>query len=85
MSTVMEDLTGAATKVAQYPPLTLADRCCAVASGSTQALVRVVKGNKDLLFSGHHFEKNQAQLIADGWTIYEDARKTASEKPTAAY
>ena len=68
-----------------FPPLTLADRCCATASGSTQALVRVVKGTKDLMFSGHAFAKHEATLIADGWTVYEDIRATAFEKPVAAY
>jgi len=85
MSTVAEDLFGAATKLAQFPKLTLADRSCAVASGAVQALVRVVKGTQELLFDGHSFAKHEADLIADGWTVYEDVRATAFEKPMAAY
>lgn len=57
-----------------FPPLTLADRSCAVSSLSTQALVRVVKGKQDLLFDSHHFNTHQATLIAEGWTVYEDIR-----------
>jgi hypothetical protein len=57
-----------------FPPLTLSDRSCAVSSLSTQALVRVVKGKQDLLFDKHTFEKFQATLIGQGWTVYEDIR-----------
>ena len=57
-----------------WPPLKLADRSCAVPSA--QALVRVVHGRSDLLFDGHSFAKHEANLIADGWTVYEDIRET---------
>lgn len=63
-------------EIAVFPPLKLTDRSCAMGSGSTQALVRVVKGTRDLLFDGHSYAKYQAQLIADGWTVYEDIRET---------
>lgn len=59
-----------------FPPLTLSDRSCAVSSLSTQALVRVVKGKQDLLFDSHSFNKYQASLIAEGWSVYEDIRST---------
>ena len=70
---------------AVFPPLTLADRCCATSSGAAQALVRVVKGTKDLMLSGHAFSLHEAKLLADGWSVYEDIRVTAEEKPMAAY
>ncbi len=65
-----------------FPALTLADRSCAVGSRSTQALVRVVKGSQDLLFDKHNFEKYEATLISQGWTVYEDIR--ASLMPSVA-
>lgn len=68
-----------------FPPLTLADRSDASASRAVQALVRIVKGPRDLLLDGHTFSKNEADLIADGWTVYEDIRETASNGTTAAY
>ncbi len=81
----VEDITAMATKLAEFPPLKLADRACAVASGSTQALVRVVKGTQDLLFDNHYFNLHQAQLLAEGWVVYEDIREEALNLPTAAY
>ena len=70
-------------EAAVFPPLKPADRSCAVPSA--QALVRVVKGTRDLLFDGHSFTQHEAKLIADGWTVYEDIRATALNLPTAAY
>jgi uncharacterized membrane protein len=55
--------------------LTAADRSDAVASGSVQALVRVAKGAKDLLFDGHSYAKHEAALVADGWWVVEDIRE----------
>lgn len=83
MTTVEETITQTASKLALFPPLTLADRSDAVPSA--QALVRIVKGTQDLLLDGHSFNKHEAELIADGWLIYEDIRATAFEKPVAAY
>jgi hypothetical protein len=70
-------------EVAVFPALLPADRSDAVPSA--QALVRVVKGTKDLLLDGHSYNKHQAELIADGWTVYEDIREIAENKPVAAY
>jgi len=83
MTTVADTVTNAATKLAQFPPLKPADRSDAVPSA--QALVRVVKGTKDLLLDGHSYTKHEADLIADGWSVYEDIREVALNKPTAAY
>ncbi|MCA1841243.1 MAG: hypothetical protein ABR585_12880 [Gemmatimonadaceae bacterium] len=58
-----------------FPPLKQADRSCAIPTA--QALVRVVRGPYDLLFCAHSFTKHEAQLIADGWTVYEDIREQA--------
>jgi hypothetical protein len=70
-------------EAALFPPLKPADRSDAVPSA--QALVRVVKGTKDLLLDGHSYTKYEADLIADGWTVFEDIREVALNKPTAAY
>lgn len=82
MSTVT-DVTPGTAQAAIFPPLKPADRSDAVPSA--QALVRVVKGTKDLLLDGHSFTKHEADLIADGWVIYEDIREVALNLPTAAY
>ena len=74
-----------ASEMHVFPPLKLSDRSCAMASGSTQALVRVVKGNQDLLLDGHSYATYEAILLASGWTVYEDIRETAENKPVAAY
>lgn len=83
MSTVI--VTPDAVETYVFPPLTLADRSCAMASGSTQALVRVVKGRQELLLDGHSYASYEAVLLASGWTVYEDIRETAENKPVAAY
>jgi len=71
------------TEAYVWPALKPADRSDAVPSA--QALVRVVRGSDDLLFDGHSFAKHEAQLIADGWEVYEDIREVAQNMPTAAY
>lgn len=70
--------------VADFPPLVLADRSCAVASRAAQAVVRVVKGNQDLMFDSHNFNKHQASLIAAGWMVFEDIREVNATKPGAS-
>lgn len=77
------DVTPNTAEAALYPPLKPADRSDAVPSA--QALVRVVKGAQDLLLDGHSYHKHEADLIADGWTVYEDIREVAENKPVAAY
>lgn len=81
MSTVTE--APSAASAALFPPLKPADRSDAVPSA--QALVRVVKGDRDLLLDGHSYTKHEADLIADGWSVYEDIREVALNKPVAAY
>ena len=71
--------------VRQFAPLNAADRSDAYASGAVQALVRVEKGGKDLLFDGHSYSKHEPALIASGWTVVEDNREQAQNLPTAAY
>jgi hypothetical protein len=85
MSTIAATPETAPVETAVFPPLTLADRSDAMASGSTQALVRVVKGAKDLILDGHSYHRYEADLIANGWTVHEDIREVALNKPTAAY
>lgn len=82
MSTVT-DINTSTIEAAVFPALLPADRSDAVPSA--QALVRVVKGTKDLLLDGHSYTKHEAELIADGWTVYEDIREVANNKPVAAY
>jgi hypothetical protein len=71
--------------VRQFAPLNAADRSDAYASGAVQALVRVEKDGKDLLFDGHSYSKHEPALIASGWTVVEDNRVQAQNLPTAAY
>lgn len=68
-----------------FPPLNALDRSDCYASGSVQALVRVVKDGKDLLFDGHSYAKHEATLIGQGWEVVEDRRELAENLPTAAY
>jgi hypothetical protein len=82
MSTVT-DVTPSTAEAALFPPLKPADRSDAVPSA--QALVRVVKGTKDLLLDGHSYNKYEATLFASGWSVYEDIREVAENKPVAAY
>jgi hypothetical protein len=62
-----------------FAPLTVADR--SDANPSAQALIRVVKGGKDLLLDGHAFSKHEPILLAQGWQVFEDVRHTINEKP----
>ena len=82
MSTVT-DVNPSPAQAAVFPPLKPADRSDAVPSA--QALVRVMKGSQDLLLDGHSYTKHEADLIADGWSVYEDIREVALNLPTAAY
>lgn len=61
--------------VRQFAPLTHADRSDAYASGSVQALVRVVKDGRDLLLDAHSYAKHEPALIASGWVVVEDVRE----------
>lgn len=68
-----------------FAPLTHADRSDACASGAVQALVRVVKGKKDLLLDSHSYNVHQAALIAQGWTVAEDIREAVLNPPKSAF
>lgn len=68
-----------------FPPLTAADRSDAYESGAVQALVRVVKTGRDLLFDNHSYNKHQAALIGDGWEVVEDVREAVLNPPKTAY
>lgn len=68
-----------------FTPLTHADRSDACASGAVQALVRVVKGKKELLFDSHSYNIHQAALIAQGWSVAEDIREAVLNPPKTAF
>jgi hypothetical protein len=71
-------------------PLTLADRCCACASGTSQAFVRVSilssEGNpSELLFCGHHYAKHEAALASrDTVLAIHDQRDRINERPSVS-
>lgn len=84
MTTVAQNevLTGADIP---FPALNHADRSDAHASGSVQALVRVVKDGRDLLLDGHAFVKHEPALIASGWNVAEDIREAVLNPPKTAF
>ena len=47
------------------------DRCDS--SQSERAMFRVTKGDAELLFCRHHFNKYQNSLIVTGWAVEADA------------
>lgn len=71
--------------VRQFTPLTAADRSDAYASGAVQALVRVEKDGRDLLFDNHSYAKHEPTLIATGWTVVEDVREAVLNPPKTAF
>lgn len=71
--------------VRQFAPLNSADRSDAYSSGAVQALVRVVKGGKDLLFDNHSYTKHEPALIASGWSVVEDVREAVLNPPKTAF
>jgi hypothetical protein len=73
------------TATPTFPALTHADRSDACASGAVQALVRVVKGKKELLLDNHSFNLHQAALIGQGWTVAEDIREAVLFPPKTAF
>jgi hypothetical protein len=60
-----------------FPALTMSTRCDATASGSEQAVVKVVKDNKELNLCSHHAYKHEIILGVEGWIVREDIRATA--------
>lgn len=68
-----------------HPAITHADRSDAHASGAVQALVRVAKDGRDLLFDGHAFVQHEPALIASGWSVVEDARERFLNPPKTSF
>lgn len=68
-----------------FAPLNNADRSDAYASGAVQALVRVAKSGRDLLFDKHSFDKHEAALIGQGWEVVEDVREAVLNPPKTAF
>lgn len=81
----MTTATDISTDTAQFPSLTHADRSDAHASGAVQALVRVVKGDLDLLLDNHSYNQHEAALIASGWSVAEDIREAVLYPPKTAF
>lgn len=52
---------------------------------SAQALVRVAKDGKDLLFDGHAYAEHEAALLVDGWQVVEDIREAVLNPPKTAF
>jgi len=71
--------------VRQFAPLNATDRSDAYSSGAVQALVRVEKDGKDLLFDGHSYAKHEPALIASGWSVVEDVREAVLNPPKTAF
>lgn len=80
---ITEAVTSAAPTVPSFPPLNGSDRCDG--TRTAQALVRLVRGEQDLLLSAHYFNKAEATLIGAGWTIYEDIREAVLNPPKTAF
>lgn len=68
-----------------FAPLNAQDRSDAYSSGAVQALVRVAKDGKDLLFDGHSYVKHEPALIASGWAVVEDVREAVLNPPKTAF
>lgn len=68
-----------------FPPLNGLDRSDACASGAVQGLVRVAKNSRDLVFDNHTYNKHEAALLVDGWTVVEDIREAVLNPPKTAY
>lgn len=81
----MSDVLTAVVNTPVFPPLKTADRSDAYASGAVQALVRVVKGSKELILDGHSYSKHEAALIGQGWAVAEDVREAVLNPPKSAF
>lgn len=79
---ITEAVTSTEPQIPAYPPLNGSDRCDG--TRTAQALVRLVRGQQDLLLSAHYFNKAEATLIGAGWMVYEDIREAVlNPEPTA--
>lgn len=66
-----------------YRALTLADRCdrCGECSQAFVRVVKIVKRKEyELFFCGHHFNRYQPVLVANGW-LTQDERNQINSKP----
>lgn len=63
-----------------FDPLTLADRCDRCGA---QAFVRSSnEKGYDLLHCGHHYNRYEPMLIAQGFAVVEDKREFINSKPS---
>jgi hypothetical protein len=84
MSTVIEgEKVGTSQDI--WPSLVTADRSDAYSSGAVQALVRMAKDGRDLLFDSHSYAKHEAALLVDGWEVVEDIREAVLNPPKTAF
>ena len=67
------------TGEAGHPRLTVRDTCDADLA-RVPAYVRVAKGGRTLDFCKHHFESNEADLLAAGWTVTDDRRASLDRR-----
>lgn len=68
-----------------FPPLNSIDRSDAHSSGAVQGLVRVAKAGRDLVLDGHAYNKHEAALLVDGWSVVEDVREAVLNPPKTDY
>lgn len=57
------------------------DRCDGC---GTQAYVKLVKGDAELIFCGHHFNKHGDALDEAGWNIVVDTRELLTQRAVGA-
>jgi hypothetical protein len=64
-----------------YRELGVQDRCdrC-IAQAFTRAIKTIDGREYELLFCGHHYNRNEPKLIADGW-LTQDDRELINQKP----
>jgi hypothetical protein len=60
---------------AEYIPAGPLGSCDAAASGSEDALVRLVKGGLMLCLCGHHADQHELAMTAAGWVVIWDNRR----------
>jgi hypothetical protein len=71
----------------EYRKLLLADRCdrCGACSQAFVRAVKLIDGNEhELLFCGHHFNRYEPKLIAEGWQIQDERNKINAEAMSGA-
>lgn len=74
--------TAIAPETISAPTLKIADRCDCCGA---QAFVMVAtQAGHDLLFCGHHFNKNEPALAAQGLNVVVDNRSTINAKPSVS-